>query len=226
MTQLITLQRPDGGTTQAACFEPTSPLPGRPGLIVLHEWWGLDTAIQEVGQRLADLGLTVLIPDLYHGQLARTPDEAGQLMARLDKLAAVQQDIRASVTWFKQSGRRVGVLGFCMGGALTVAAAVHLPDIDAAVCFYGIPPAELADPARIRVPLQGHFALQDGWCTPELARELQATLTAAGQHPDIHFYPAQHAFFNHRRPDVHDPAQAALALSRTRSFLGAHLGTP
>ena len=132
-------------------------------------------------------------------------------------------DVAAAVQWFKQQGRRVGVMGFCMGGALTLAAAAHLPQIDAAVCFYGIPGTDVAQVADIRVPLQGHFALQDGWCTPDAARGVQATLWQAGQHPDFYFYPAQHAFFNHRRADVHDPAQAQLAWQRVQGFCAQHL---
>ncbi len=90
---------------------------------------------------------------------------------------------------------KVGVTGFCMGGALTIAAAVHLPGLSAASCFYGIPPAELADPALIKIPFQGHFAEQDDWCTPALADALQAKLPASAE---IHRYAAQHGFFNER----------------------------
>jgi carboxymethylenebutenolidase len=223
MSTSIQLQRPDGRSLPAYLLEPAKPLAGQPGLVLLQEWWGLDASIQEVGQRMADAGYTVLIPDLYRGRVTAQPDQAGQWMNQLDKRDAATQDVAACVQWFKAQGRRVGVVGFCMGGALTVAAAALVPGVDAAVSFYGIPPAEVADPALIRIPFQGHFALEDSWCTPALARGLQATMEGAGQHPDIHFYPARHAFFNHRRPDVHSALQADLAWSRALLFWAQHL---
>ena len=71
-------------------------------------------------------------------------------------------------------------MGFCMGGALTIAALVHIPELAAGVCFYGIPPKEFADPAKIKAPFQGHFANQDDWCTPAAVDELEAAMKAAG----------------------------------------------
>ena len=110
-----------------------------------------------------------------------------------------------------------------MGGALTVAAAVHLQGISAAVCFYGIPPAEFADPAQIRIPFQGHFATQDGWCTPAAVAQLESAMKAAGQSPDLHHYEADHAFVNKTRPEVYNEACATLAWNRTVTFLQQYL---
>jgi carboxymethylenebutenolidase len=94
-------------------------------------------------------------------------------------------------------------MGFCMGGALAIAAAVHIPEVAAAVPFYGIPPKEFADPAKIRIPLQGHFANQDDWCTPAAVDELEAALTQAGTPFEIHRYEAAHAFANERSLAYH-----------------------
>jgi carboxymethylenebutenolidase len=66
-----------------------------------------------------------------------------------------------------------------LGGALTIAAAVHVPEFAAGVCFYGIPPREFADPAKIRLPIQGHFANKDDWCTPAAVDDLERTLKGA-----------------------------------------------
>jgi carboxymethylenebutenolidase len=91
------------------------------------------------------------------------------------------------------------------------------------VCFYGIPPEEAADPRSVRVPFMGHFAEQDGWCTPKLVNDLEGALGTAGVPYEIHRYPAQHAFFNETRPEVHDPAASKLAWERTIRFLRKHL---
>ena len=106
-----------------------------------------------------------------------------------------------------------------MGGALTVASAVHVPECSAGVCFYGIPPVEFADPAKICVPFQAHFAQRDDWCTPAAGAALEAAMRAAGQVPEIHHYAADHAFFNERRADVYDANCANLAWERTLAFL-------
>ena len=99
-----------------------------------------------------------------------------------------------------------------------------MPECSAGVCFYGIPPADFADPAKIRIPFQGHFANQDDWCTPAAANALEAAMKAAGQSPDIHRYDAAHGFFNERRGDVYDAACAEQAWDRMSEFLKKHLG--
>jgi carboxymethylenebutenolidase len=114
-------------------------------------------------------------------------------------------------------------MGFCMGGALTVAAAVHVPEVSAAVCFYGIPPKEFADPAAIAMPFQGHFANRDDWCTPAAADALEQAMKTAGRTPEIHRYEAAHGFFNERRGDVYDAACAQQAWDRMSAFLGRTL---
>jgi carboxymethylenebutenolidase len=113
-------------------------------------------------------------------------------------------------------------MGFCMGGALTIAAAVHVPQCDAAVCFYGIPPKEFADPAKIRVPFQGHFANQDDWCTPAAVDELERALKAAGVKHEIYRYDAAHAFANERSA-AYDVACANQAWDRMSAFLKANI---
>ncbi|WP_198937886.1 dienelactone hydrolase family protein, partial [Pelomonas sp. KK5] len=115
---------------------------------------------------------------------------------------------------------RVGVVGYCMGGALAIAAAARLPDLSAASCFYGIPPKELADPARIAIPFQGHFADLDDWCTPEKVDALQVAMKVPAE---FHRYHAQHAFFNNSRPEVYDATAAQTAWDRTLEFFARTL---
>lgn len=222
MGQMIEVSRPDGGKTPAYLAE--SPRPGSPAIVLIQEWWGLNDHIRGVADRLSGEGYTVLAPDLYRGRLTTVADEANHLMDSLDFADATHQDIAGCVMHLSEGGRRVGVMGFCMGGALTVAAAVHVPHLSAAVCFYGIPPKQFADPASIRIPFMGHFATLDTWCTPDRAAELEADMREAGQAPEVHHYVAQHAFFNDsRRAEVYDEACASLAWRRTTDFFARHL---
>jgi carboxymethylenebutenolidase len=219
----IDLTRPDGQPLPALLVQPPAGTPSRAGIIVLQEWWGVTPAMRETAERVAAEGYTVLVPDLYRGRIATNPQDAEAMLHALDKADAVHQDIAACTAWLGRNGQRVGVMGFCMGGALTIASAVHVPGLTAAVCFYGIPPLTLANPADIRIPFQGHFALQDGWCTPEAAQQLASAMQAAGQSPEMHCYEADHAFFNHHRPEVYKADQAELAWGRTRDFWAKHL---
>ena len=107
-------------------------------------------------------------------------------------------------------------------GALTIAAAVHIHEVDAAVCLYGIPPKDFADPAKIRVPFQGHFANQDDWCTRAAVDDLERTLKAAGVKHEIYRYEAAHAFANERSA-AYDVACANQAWDRMSIFLKANM---
>jgi carboxymethylenebutenolidase len=113
-------------------------------------------------------------------------------------------------------------MGYCMGGALTIAAAVHVPEFSAGVCFYGIPPKAFADPAKIRMPLQGHFANRDDWCTPAAVDDLERTLKTAGVRHEIYRYDAARAFANERSA-AYDVACANQAWERMAAFLGAQI---
>jgi len=113
-------------------------------------------------------------------------------------------------------------MGFCMGGALTIAAAVHIHEVNAAVCFYGIPPKDFADPAKIRVPFQGHFANKDDWCTPAAVNDLEKVLKGAGVKHEIYRYDAAHAFANERSA-AYDVACANQAWDRMSAFLKANI---
>ncbi len=218
---MIEYPRPDGALSRAYLAEAEGAEgPKRPGLILIQEWWGLNANICHVADRYAAAGFTTLAPDLYRGRQANTADEATHLKQKLDFADATHQDLAGALSFLLQRCSKVGVSGFCMGGALTIAAAVHLPELSAASCFYGLAPAQLANPALIKIPFQGHFAEQDEWCTPALVDALQAQLP---QSAEIYRYPADHGFFNDTRPEVFDAASAQLAWARTLAFLRQHL---
>jgi carboxymethylenebutenolidase len=150
-------------------------------------------------------------------------DAAGREMNSLDFLDASEQTVRGAAQLLKKSGARVGLTGFCLGGAVTIIGACRIPELSAAVCFYGIPPESVAKPADIKVPLQAHFANTDDWCTPQLVDAFEAGLKAAGKNAEVFRYDAQHAFVNEQR-DVYDRAAAELAWGRTLKFWATYLG--
>jgi carboxymethylenebutenolidase len=219
MGTMIEFARPDGGRTKGYLASAGN---GRTGIVVIQEWWGLNDQICGVADRFARAGYNALAPDLYKGRLTAAPDEANHLMTGLDFPDATQQDLRGAALHLKGSSGKVAALGFCMGGALTVAASVHIPEIAAGVCFYGIPPKEFADPAKIKTPFQGHFANQDDWCTPAAVDALESAMKAAGAAPEIYRYNAAHAFFNERSA-AYDLASANQAWERTTAFLEKRL---
>jgi carboxymethylenebutenolidase len=219
MGGMIDFKRPDGTSCRGYLAEAGK---GKPGIVVIQEWWGLNDQIMGVADRFARAGYNALAPDLYKGRVTGKPDEANHMMSGLDFAGAADQDINGAVRHLKATSRKVGVMGFCLGGALTIAAAVRVPDVAAAVPFYGVPPAELADPARIKIPLQGHFANKDDWCTPALVDGLEKAMRGAGHSPEIFRYDAAHAFANERSA-AYDVAAASQAWERMLAFLGRTL---
>jgi carboxymethylenebutenolidase len=216
---MIGFARPDGGKTKAYLATAGQ---RRPGVVVIQEWWGLNDQICGVADRFARAGYNALAPDLYKGRLTTEPDEANHLMTGLDFTDATHQDLRGAAQHLHAQSGKIAVMGYCMGGALTIASAVHVPEFAAGVCFYGIPPKAFADPAEIRVPLQGHFANKDDWCTPAAVDDLEATLKGAGVHHEIYRYDAAHAFANERSA-AYDVACANQAWERMAAFLEAQI---
>ncbi len=221
MGQAITFKRPDGGSCNGYLASAGT---NKPSVVVIQEWWGLNDHIRKVADRFAEVGFNALAPDLYAGRVAKNADEASHMMTGLDFPGATHQDIRGAVDHLAALGGKVGVVGFCMGGALTIATAVHVPNVHAAVCFYGIPPEGFASPANINIPFQGHFANNDDWCTPAAVDALEAAMVNAHHRPEIFRYDADHAFFNNARPEVFNGKAAALAWARTLGFFERHLG--
>jgi carboxymethylenebutenolidase len=223
MGGMISFPRVDGGAAQGYLAEPGAP--GAPGVVLIQEWWGLQGQVRAVCDRLAGAGFRALAPDLYGGKVVPYHDApaARAAMAALDFKAATSQAVRGAVRHLAGQGAKVGLAGFCMGGAVTLIGAVHIPELSAAVCFYGLPPEEAARPEDVRVPLQCHFAADDDWCTPDKVDALEKRLRAAGKTFELYRYPGHHAFMNSDRKEVHDPEAAKVAWDRCLAFLGQHL---
>lgn len=192
-----------------------------PSVVLVQEWWGVNDHIKSLVDRLSNEGFLVIAPDLYHGRVTKDAAEAGKWMQELDTLNAVKE-IGAAVAYLKEHPRsngKVGVTGFCLGGALTLASACHVKGLSAAVSFYGIPPAEKVDYAKATMPVEMHVGKKDGWVTPEKAEEVKKQLPNA----TVHVYDADHAFVNDTRPDVYDEKSARLAWDRMVAFFKKHL---
>ena len=220
----ITFKRPDGREAKGYL---ANAAPGdAPGLVVIQEWWGLGEQIKAMCDRFALAGFDALAPDLYNGVVVPYHDTAAATkeMQSLDFADATSQTVRGAVQYLKRNGAKVGLTGFCMGGAVTVIGAAHIPELTAAVTFYGLPPAEAATPADVKVPLQGHFANRDDWVAPKAVDAFEQGLKAAGKRFEFFRYDADHAFVNEQRMAVHDREAAELAWGRAIEFLEKHLG--
>ena len=198
-----------------------------PGVVVIQEWWGLVDHIKDVCDRFAAEGFVALAPDLFHGKSTKSPDEAGKLMMAL-RIDEAEKDLRAAADYLSThdatASEKVGVVGFCMGGALSLYTATKNPKIGACVVFYGGHPNVKPDLPNLHAPVLGFYAERDGFVTPELARELESTLKDLGKQIEVRIYPdTDHAFFNDTRPEVYDAEAAADAWQRTIEFLRRHL---
>ena len=193
---------------------------GGPGVIVIQEWWGLVPHIEDVADRFAAAGFTALAPDLYHGESSTEPDGAGKLMMGLN-LAQAAKDLSGAVDFLqaKTNNQKVGCVGYCMGGGLTLVLACQRPDaIAAAAPYYGVIPWPSAQPdwSKLEAKVIGEYAELDDFAGPETVKALEAQLKALGKDATLNIHAgSQHAFFNDVRPEVFDAAAAKMSFDRT-----------
>jgi carboxymethylenebutenolidase len=199
-----------------------------PGVIVIQEWWGLVDHIKDVCERFASEGFVALAPDLYHGKTTKSPDEAGKLMMSM-RIDEAEKDISGAIEYLlaqeATTGGKVGVVGFCMGGALALYTATKNAKVGACVVFYGGHPNVKPDLPQLASPVLSISGDRDKSVTPEVVHKLEQQLKALGKKVDVIIYPgADHAFFNDTRPTVYVPEAAADAWQRTIDFFSKHLG--
>ena len=182
------LVRPDGGSG--------------PGVLVIQEWWGLDSGIKEMANRLGTAGFVALAPDLYHGELAAHDemDKANELMNAMPPDRAAR-DMSGAIDYLAGldgvTGPGIGVVGFCMGGMLSFLIAAARPDKVVAVApFYGFPPPGMEpDWSKLTATIRGHMAEHDDFFTPEGAKALEAKLQGMGKDVSLTIHPGTgHAF--------------------------------
>jgi carboxymethylenebutenolidase len=230
MGSAIEFKRPDGKAVSG--YLATA---GRPvgAVVVIQEWWGMNAQIRGVADRFAAAGFTALVPDLYRGKSTVEAEEAHHLMTNLNFADAASQDVRGAVQHLKSlqvGSGKVGVTGYCMGGALTVLSSVFVAEMDAGVIWYGLPPLEFVDASKIKAPLMAHWATQDAAFPIASVDALDDKFKAAGLRYEGHRYLAHHAFANETAQGAnrigvtqYDAAWAQLAWDRTMRFFGANL---
>lgn len=201
-----------------------------PGLVLVQEWWGLTTHVATMADRFAAEGFTVLAPDLYGGATTHDGAEAARLKRELPVERAVT-DLAGAVDHLLALdgvvGDAVGVVGFCMGGGFALLLAAHAGDKVAAVApFYGLPPDPGFDYRGLTAHVLGHFGEHDRSIPVSAVDEAATRIGEATDiRPEIHFYPAGHAFMNDENLlGTYDALQARIAWRRTLSFLRGHLG--
>lgn len=196
-----------------------------PAVLVIHEWWGLNAHIQHWADRLAANGYAALAVDLYGGKVATTREEAMALVKSVDA-ARAQEVLKAAHTFLQQDERirapRTGSIGWCFGGGWSLRAAMALPELDAAVLYYGNPVTDPDQLATIQAPVLGIFGTKDASIPPEKVAELRQALDSAGVRHRILEFEAEHAFAN-PSGGRYDALAASTAWQETSAFLEQHL---
>lgn len=198
-----------------------------PGLIVIHEWWGLNDNVRDEAGRLAAEGYVVLAVDLYAGKLATQPPEAMKLSQQLTANPGPAEDnLRAAYAYLDkvEKAPRIGTIGWCLGGRWSLRTALILPDqVDATVIYYGTVKADEAELARLQMPILGLFASKDRVVPSATVTAFEATMKRLGKDVDIHMYEgADHAFANPSGTS-YEPRAAEDAWRLTTAFLREHL---
>ena len=222
-----TVEFQSNGST-ASGYLATPPGGTGPGVLVLQEWWGLDSGIKQQADRLAEAGFVVLAPDLYHGELAGHDeiDKASELMNSLPPDRAAR-DMSGAVDFLAGheavTGDALGAVGFCMGGMLSMLIAANRGDkIKAVVPFYGFPQGEMEpDWSGLEAAIQGHMAENDDFFGPEAAKALEAKLQDMGKECNFTVHEdTGHAFMGpHNALGTHEPELAEKVWPQVVDFL-------
>jgi carboxymethylenebutenolidase len=215
-----------------------SPLPGylaqpegegtHPGVVVIQEWWGLNDHIKDVTERFARAGYVALAPDLYRGEVAAEPDDARRLAMALERPKAIV-DIQGAVDYLhglpQVAPKKIGVIGFCMGGGLAMMMSFMGEKLGAVVVFYGggIKMDDENAP-QVSAPVLGIFGELDGGIPVDQVRANESKLKEYGKTVEFHVYPnAPHAFFNDTRPHIYKHEAAEDAWEKTLAWFSKYL---
>ena len=199
----------------------------RGGMVVIQEWWGLTPDIKEIADRYALEGYLAFAPDLYHGGVAEEPAEAMKLAMAMERDLA-GQEIDAVIGWLKEErgAGKVGCVGYCMGGGLTLGTAIRPgSQLDAAHVYYGGGMPDAATIATITIPVLGSYGADDESIPADQVEMLRDTLKENGVTSDITLYPgAEHSFFNDTRPAYNEDA-AMDSWMKSIAWFEDHLGS-
>ena len=214
-------------TVQGLLYTPEGKGPF-PGIVVIHEWWGLNDWVKEQASKLSDLGYVALAIDLYRGKVAATPDEAHELMRGLPEDRA-KRDLHAAFEFLQSQPNvkkdRIASIGWCMGGGFSLDMALQEPALRADVINYGHLATDTDSLKKINASILGIFGGKDRGITPADVKKFEQSLKQLGKKVDIVIYPdAGHAFENPNNKDGYRPDDAADAWKRTVKFLADTLG--
>jgi carboxymethylenebutenolidase len=203
-----------------------------PGLILIQEWWGIEAHVIDLAQKLAAQGFTVVVPDLYDGKVATEPDDAGKaIMLVMGNVERALKKVKGAIEYLGSLSsvepKKVGIMGFCLGGFITYKSAEMFPEIGAAVPFYGV----MYDPspeqvAQVNAPILAQYAENDSYVPLEQIDKLRGLFSAAGKDYTAKVWNGtNHGFVNNMHPDLgnHDAASAAQAVPEAIEFLKKHL---
>ena len=198
-----------------------------PALVVIHEWWGLNDWVKEEASKLADQGYVALAIDLYRGKVATTPDEAHQIMRGVPDDRS-SRDLLAATTYLATvkdvDAKRIGSIGWCMGGGYSLNLAIADPNLKAAVVNYGHLATDDATLKKINAPVLGIFGGQDKGITPADVNKFESQMKALGKTVEIKSFPdAGHAFENPNNKDGYRAEDAAEAWKLTTAFLAKYM---
>jgi carboxymethylenebutenolidase len=213
---------PSRGATTAHVARPDTSPAG--GVILIHEWWGINEHIRDLAGRYASAGYLCVAPDLYRGKITKDPEEAAALMQALaleDGVATIRTAMETAAETYQV--RRFAITGYCMGGTFALRAACEIPELAAAAPFYGdVPEEEVL--AKLKVPTLFIAGKRDAWINPEKVNGLKEIAAKYNLPVEVVSYDADHAFFNNTRPQVYDAVAAADAWRRVLELFAEQLG--
>jgi len=227
VTQTVTYATIEGEEVQGYLVRPERVDENLPGVIVIHEWWGLNDNIRMMTRRLADQGYAALAVDLYRGKVAETPDSAGTYARAVgSNPEPAEKNINQAIAWLSDnhSITKTGIIGWCFGGGWSLSASLAFPDkIDATVIYYG---RLVTDPDRLQVldmPILGIFGAEDRGIPVDSVREFESALNSLDKNASIHVYEgANHAFAN-PSGTRYNPEAAEDAWEKTAAFFEEYL---
>jgi len=217
--ETIQLSTADGKAFRVYAVGPEN---ARRGILLVHEWWGLNDHIRSWADRFAGLGYRAMAVDLYNGAVATTPEDARRLLQSLDQTEA-NAKYRATLQVLKHPGRRLATIGWCVGGGQSLQASLNDPDdVAATVIYYGPLVTDPAKLSALKGPVLGIFAKRDANITVQKVAEFEAAMRKAARPLEVHFYDADHGFANPSGERFNgEAAQAAWKV--TRAFLDQNL---
>ena len=212
-----------GPTTAQVALPSSAATQPRAGVILIHEWWGINDHIRDLACRYAKEGYVCVAPDLYRGHVVTDATEASALMQALaidDGIETIRKALATAAETYQI--KQFVITGYCMGGTFALRAACEIPELAAAAPFYGDIPEESVL-AKLKVPTLFIAGKRDAWINEEKMNQLRAAAAKHNLPVEVVIYDADHAFFNDTRPQVYDAEAAADAWRRVLELFGKHL---